>query len=172
MPNVPDAISVPLHDAQSTEFLHLHATGTQNYACTGTTSGGTTTYAWTLVAPAADLYDDNNVLVGHHSAGPQWALDVVGEDGSIVKGHKIAAAPSPDDPVNDIPWLLLNNINFDPATNMFLTAPGAGTFDQVTYINRVSTLGGVAPTTGCADASQDGATINIDYQADYYFFKH
>lgn len=124
--DVPDAISGPQPDAVSGGFLKLHAIWTQNYSCTVTDSGGTIIYAWTIVGPSAELFDDNGDVVGHHNTGPLWAYDVVEQDGSSVQGHKIAGSPSPNDPLYNVPWLLLNNVNFDPATNTFWHRAGRG----------------------------------------------
>ena len=44
-----------------------------------------------------------------------------------------------------------------------------GSFSKVTSIQRVSTVGGVAPKAGCSQAAA-GTPARIDYTADYYFF--
>jgi len=56
----------------------------------------------------------------------------------------------------NIPWLLLGT----------KSVGSAGTFSKVTSIQRVATVGGVAPVGGCAQ----GAQARVDYTADYYFF--
>jgi len=58
-----------------------------------------------------------------------------------------------------IPWLLLGAKSVGPE----------GAFSRVTSIQRVNTVGGVAPKAGC---SQDnaGTPARIPYTADYYFF--
>ena len=56
-----------------------------------------------------------------------------------------------------IPWLLL-------ATK----SDGAqGAFSRITSVQRVNTVGGVAPKTGCAQSSL-GTVVRIPYTADYY----
>ena len=41
---------------------------------------------------------------------------------------------------------------------------------QASYIHRVNTTGGLAPTSGC-NGSTVGATQNVPYTADYIFYK-
>ena len=41
---------------------------------------------------------------------------------------------------------------------------------HVAYIQRLTTKGGLAPTTGC-DAAHAGTTARIDYTATYYFYR-
>ncbi len=44
-----------------------------------------------------------------------------------------------------------------------------GSFSKVTSIQRVSTVGGMAPKAGCSQAAA-GTSARIHYTADYYFF--
>jgi hypothetical protein len=46
---------------------------------------------------------------------------------------------------------------------------GTGTFSKVTYIQRVDTAGGKAPSDGCDQAHAD-AEARVDYTAYYYFY--
>jgi hypothetical protein len=39
----------------------------------------------------------------------------------------------------------------------------------VTYIQRLDTVAGLAPTTGC-DATTVGTTARVDYTATYFFY--
>jgi hypothetical protein len=41
---------------------------------------------------------------------------------------------------------------------------------DVSYIQRLDTAGGLAPTTGC-DASHVGAIARVDYTATYFFYR-
>jgi hypothetical protein len=50
------------------------------------------------------------------------------------------------------------------------SGPAGGTFSETTYIQRINTTGGVAPSTGC-DAAHLGATVAVYYTADYYFYR-
>jgi hypothetical protein len=127
----------------------LSATGVQKYTCTATATG----FAWTLVAPQADLFRKGD-KVGLHFAGPTWQY----EDGSTVVGSKVAdATPDP----TAIPWLLLTAASHGGER---------GKMTRVTSIQRLSTTGGLAPATGC-DADHVGAAADVPYTADYFFYR-
>jgi hypothetical protein len=147
-PTMPQAVAPP---AGSQLFLRVYAEGTQKYACQAGANGA----AWTFVAPEAKLYDDRCVLVGSHFAGPTWKFD---KDGSAVVGKKAGEAPSPT--AGSIPWLLL-------ATNM---TTGTGTAAAVTYVNRIDTVAGAAPSEGC-DSAGLGKEIAVPYTATYLFYR-
>jgi hypothetical protein len=148
-PSVPDKIQVP---AGNVPFLVGRASGTQNYTCQLSSSG----YAWTLVAPSATLVDDKGKQIMTHYAGPTWQS----KDGSTVVGARVdGVMVSP----TAIPWLLLR------ATSK-TQGPDGDVLTSTTYIHRVNTTGGLAPTSGC-DASSLGAATNVTYTADYYFYK-
>jgi hypothetical protein len=74
-----------------------------------------------------------------------------------VRGKKIAQVDAPHD--DAIPWLLVQ------AT----THEGDGMFSKVDYIQRLNTIQGKAPPSGC-DAARVGAEVPVDYSADYYFY--
>lgn len=141
--------------AGATLTIHDHAIGAQIYTCTasGGVDGGATTYAWALKAPDAILYDAAFAPVGTHGAGPHWTST----DGSVVNGTKLQQADSPS--ADAIPWLLLKAAS----------TSGSGVFTDISYVQRLNTAGGKAPSTGC-----DQTTVNTDtrvnYAADYYFF--
>lgn len=147
--NVPAALA-PAAD-QDLSF-YANATGVQKYTCNATAAGG---YAWTFVAPDAQLYlpNNDNVSHGHHFAGPTWQWD----DGSYVVAAKAAGATVDK---ASIPWLLL-----------VATSHGGpdGRMTEVTAIQRLLTSGGNAPATGC-DATTVGAHLDVDYTASYFFY--
>ena len=109
------------------------------------------TFDWAFVAPEAVLYDITGKKIGKHYAGPHWESD----DGSKVIGavKQRADAASP----KDIPLLLLGT----------RSVGGKGGFSGVTSIQRLKTVGGVAPAGGCTLAGQKA---RVPYTADYYFF--
>jgi hypothetical protein len=110
-------------------------------------------YEWAFVAPEADLFDARGNRIGRHYAGPHWEA----ADGSKISGTVKERA---DAPVADaIPWLLLTASSVGPE----------GSFSKVTSIQRVNTVGGVAPRGGCSQSTA-GAPARISYTADYYFF--
>jgi hypothetical protein len=128
------------------------AKGVQIYECRPgkDQTGG---YEWAFVAPEADLFDARGDRIGRHYAGPHWEAT----DGSKILGtlKERADAPAAD----AIPWLLLATKSVGPA----------GSFSKVTSIQRVNTVGGIAPKTGCSQAAV-GTPARINYTADYYFF--
>lgn len=157
VPQIPPPLSVP---AGAKLQLRDHAVGVQIYTCTASggqdagADGGATTYAWALKAPDAKLYDACNQQVGTHGAGPNWTSTV---DGSVVNGAKVMQSDAPS--ASAVPWLLLR------ATSN----SGKGTFDAITYVQRLNTSGGKAPATGC-DATTVGTETRVEYSADYYFY--
>ena len=143
-PDVPANLQVP---AGNRVAFHVFAQGVQIYTCDGS--------AWVFKAPEATLYADEggNGVVGKHYAGPTWESN----SGSKVVGTRLrGATPDP----NAIPWLLLKAVSND----------GNGILAQVTYIQRVNTTGGKAPTTGC-DASHPGEEVRVPYTAEYFFYR-
>jgi len=110
-------------------------------------------YEWAFVAPEADLFDARGNRIGRHYAGPHWEST----DGSKILG---AVKERADAPAADaIPWLLLTAKSDGPQ----------GSFGKVTSVQRVNTVGGVAPKGGCFEA-EAGTRVHISYTADYYFF--
>jgi hypothetical protein len=110
-------------------------------------------YAWAFVAPEANLFDARGNKIGRHYAGPHWEST----DGSKILG---TVKQRVDAPTHDaIPWLLLSAKSVGPD----------GSFSKVTSIQRVSTVGGVAPGIGCHKAAV-GVSTRVSYTADYYFF--
>jgi hypothetical protein len=127
----------------------LWADGVQVYECRakGADSGFP---EWVFVAPEANLTDAGGTLVGHHSAGPTWEAG----DGSKVVGVVKAKVDAPD--AGAIAWLLL-------ATH---STGKPGLFAKVSSIQRVATVGGAMPATGCGTATV-GKQVRVPYQAQY-----
>jgi Protein of unknown function (DUF3455) len=131
------------------------ARGVQIYRCEAADGGAA---RWNFVAPEAQLYASaqSNVAVGSHGAGPFWQAN----DGSRILG-KVKARTDAARAAADIPWLLL-------AT----TAEGpSGRMTPLASVQRINTVGGVAPTSGCAVTAEVGQTARIPYTADYVFFE-
>jgi Protein of unknown function (DUF3455) len=144
-PVVPGDVAVP--DGNKV-FLVGHAVGVQIYSCNGT--------AWALVAPRADLYGDNGKVIATHFAGPTWQA----KDGSRVVGTVLKRVTVD---ASAIPWLKLS-----PST-----APGADgdRLLATTFVQRISSTGGLAPPGSLCNATTAGTTAEIPYTADYYFWK-
>ncbi|MGC1817144.1 MAG: DUF3455 domain-containing protein [Casimicrobiaceae bacterium] len=126
------------------------ARGVQIYECRAGKGAGTAD--WVFVAPEAELFDTSGKKVGRHYAGPRWES----VDGSTIAGTLKERIDSPR--ADAIPWLLLTAKSVGPE----------GAFSKVTSVQRVSTVGGAAPKTGCSSASV-GQVARIPYTADYYF---
>lgn len=137
-----DSVQVP---DGSVLAIHAYAVGVQIYQWTGS--------AWSFVAPAATLYGDPGYhgQVGTHFAGPTWKSN----SGSQVVGMRVAAC-TPD--TSSIAWLKLAG----------LSSQGPGVFNGVIFVQRVNTVGGVAPST---PGTAVGQLANVPYAAEYYFYK-
>jgi hypothetical protein len=125
--------------------FHVYALGVQIYRWNGT--------HWIFVAPAAVLFADAAYQgeVGIHYAGPTWESS----SGSTVVATRLEdCTPDP----TAIPWLLLQAVS----------TAGPGIFARVSYLQRVNTTGGVAPT---APGAAPGAEEEVPYTAEYYFYR-
>jgi hypothetical protein len=139
-PDVPDAIAVPVGNKV---HFHTYAEGVQIYTWNGTN--------WVFKAPEAVLFDADGNIVGTHYAGPTWKSN----SGSTVVGARVAGVTVDS---TAIPWLLLR------ATSM----SGPGIFKKITYIHRVNTEGGLAPTERGSFAGQE---VEVPYTAEYFFYR-
>jgi hypothetical protein len=148
-PQVPQNLRVP---TGQTPLLQGRAKGVQIYECKNK-ADNPNQFEWKLKAPDANLFNDQGQKIIKHYAGPTWEAN----DGSKVVGQVQATANSPQD--NAIPWLLLEAKSHQ----------GNGTLSKVTYIQRVKTVGGKAPTQGCNPAHAN-TTVKINYTADYVFW--
>jgi hypothetical protein len=125
--------------------FHAFGVGVQIYSWNGT--------SWAFVAPEAVLYADagDNDVVGIHFGGPTWQSN----SGSKVVGKLIDfCTPDP----SAIPWVLLGAASTE----------GPGIFDGVTYVQRLNTVGGKAPT---APGDFPGQMARVPYTADYVFYR-
>jgi hypothetical protein len=122
-----------------------YATGVQVYRWNGT--------SWAFVAPIANLYADEgfNGQIGTHYAGPTWE----GNGGSKVVAARVDGC-SPDPTA--IQWLLLRAV----------TADGPGIFHRISFIQRLNTVGGIAPSTPGANV---GDEARVPYTTEYYFYR-
>jgi hypothetical protein len=143
-PDVPAAIQVP-GETNKVHF-HAYAVGVQIYVWNGS--------SWVFQAPEAVLFADAGAEgeVGIHYVGPTWES----ESGSKVRGAAIANTPSPN--ANSLPMLLLRAVSTE----------GPGIFARTTYIQRVNTVGGRAPSTA---GTSSGQIARMPYTAEYYFYR-
>lgn len=135
---VPSELRPPAGNVSAGTF---DARGVQIYEC----SGG----EWKFVEPVATLFGANGRPEAIHFRGPSWQSL---RDGSLVEAKAIANVPVR----GTIPLLLLE------ATK----TRGDGLFGRVTFIQRLSTSGGAAPTEGC----DEGEVRGVPYRAQYRLF--
>jgi hypothetical protein len=64
-----------------------------------------------------------------------------------------------------IPWLLLQVVGAEPGPT------GGDRLTGTTFIQRLNTSGGIAPSTGCAQSTDVGKRVFVPYTADYFFYK-
>ena len=170
VPPVPANIEVP---AGHSLFFQGYAIGTQNFICLATSTG----LKWTFTGPQATLFLTQNgqvvqQLTTHFLSvnpgknrlpRPTWqhSLDTSSVWGRVLASSADAAFVAP----GAIPWLLLEVVASQrgPAGGDILT--------RSTFIHRLNTGGGVAPTTGCGQSTDVGAVALVPYTADYYFYK-
>lgn len=110
-------------------------------------------FAWAFVAPVAELSDPAGKPAGRYYAGPTWEAN----DGSKVTGKQVATAPAG---AGNIPLQLVKAES----------QPGNALLGGITYIQRLNTRQGVAPSSPC-DATTAGQRQNVKYQADYLFHR-
>jgi len=140
-PEVPDEIAVG-----ATNKVHFHGfgVGVQMYTWNGSN--------WGSAVPDATLFDDEGNVVATHFAGPRWKSN----SGSIVLGAAVQPTVTVD--TNAIPWVRLRAV----------TTEGPGIFADTTFIQRVNTVGGKAPS---ADGAFVGQVARVPYTADYFFYR-
>lgn len=124
--------------------FHTYAAGVQVYRWNGT--------SWAFVGPEALLFADadGQGVVGIHYGGPTWESNGGGKVvGSVLERYTADA--------DAIPWLKL------------AAAPdGPGIFHRITFIQRVNTVGGKAPT---APGTAKNEEARVPYIAEYFFYR-
>jgi len=148
--SLPQAVQVPAAHRVAMETV---GTGSITYECRAK-ADASGAHEWFFVGPDARLADRGGRLVGRYY-GPPATWESI--DGSRVTATQVAVSPAG---TGNIPLQL---VKANPAM-------GQGAMTGVTYIQRVATQGGVAPTTPCS-ASNLGARQVVQYQADYILYK-
>ncbi len=134
-------------------YLVGHGDGVQIYQCASTPAG----FAWTFVAPRANLTDNRGRVIISHFGGPTWQAN----DGSKVVGKTVSSVTvSP----RAIPWLLLSATT-TPAPQ------GGGLLADASFVQRLFTVGGLAPAASTCNAQTVGARAEVPYTAEYVFWK-
>jgi hypothetical protein len=145
---LPAAVRVPAGEPQK---LWTVGSGEITYECREKKDAAGQ-HEWAFVGPVATLRDGSGKVLGKYYAGPTWEST----DGSKVTAKQVAVAPGA---AGNLPLQL---VKADPATGM-------GAMQGVTYIQRLNTKGGVAPTATCG-AGNAGTKQQVVYQADYVFY--
>ena len=180
-PPVPANIEIP---AGNKAFLIGHALGTQNYSClpAGVDTAGNPRYAWTLFTPQATLFAQNLKEITTHyfspnpyepspsplTDGPIRATWQDSKDTSTVWGKVVPGDSSSDSAyvaAGAIPWLRVTVVGAEDGPT------GGDTLSATSYIHRVNTTGGIAPSTGCTSLADVGRQAFVPYTADYYFYR-
>jgi len=162
-------------------FLGTHAVGTQNYVCKPSGAG----VAYVLFTPEATLsgVDGGQVITHNFSPNPfepntdpkvvadgtiratwqyrdtsrVWAK-VHGTDPDGKKGAVTTDSTA-------IAWLLLDGVGSQNGPT------GGDKLTGTTFVQRLNTTGGLAPSTGCSSLTDVGNTAFVPYTADYFFYK-
>lgn len=151
-----------------TPFFVAHAVGTQGYMCVVVNGA----YKWQTFGPQATLFDGDGRQVMTHFLSPQpfdqvlsptWqhSRDTSAVWAAMLEMSSDAAYVAPD----AIAWLLLE------AT---VVADGPDGGDKITAtrrIQRLNTVEGKSPSTGCSLPENIGKRALVPYEADYYFYK-
>jgi hypothetical protein len=159
-------------------FLVGHAVGTQNYVCRPSGAG----VAYVLFTPEATLFgDDGGQAITHYFSPNPNPFDPntdpkVVADGAIratwqhrdtstvwAKVHQPNGAVTVDPKA--IAWLLLDVVGAQNGPT------GGDKLTATTFIQRLNTSGGLAPSTGCASLTDVGNQAFVPYTADYFFYQ-
>lgn len=108
---------------------------------------------WVGGGIVANLYASPNYQgqVGTHHGGPTW----ISNSGGLVTGEEEYEC-SPD--TNSIPWQRVRAVEID----------GVGMFSDTTFVQRINTSGGNAPTY---PGTYDGQPVNVPFTAEYIFYR-
>jgi hypothetical protein len=156
-------------------YLKARAVGTQNYVCQPGSGGP----AWKLLGPQATLFvtlpwiqGELRLQTATHflslnpaepgTARPTWQNSL---DTSATWGKAIADSRDPQFVApGAIPWLLVQIVGAQRGPT------GGSAVSQTTFIQRINTSGGLAPSDGCDDSGL-GKVALMAYTADYVFYQ-
>ena len=167
--------------AGNTAFLVGHAFGSQGYTCLPDNAG---VPSWTVNPPRpeatlfTDLFGQPVEIITHFTSInenplPGVSVPLSGNatwqssfDTSKVWAKAIGSINGGDDPEScpnhgAIPCLLLQSLGTEKGPT------GGRLLFKTTFVQRLNTNGGAAPTTACSV----GQTQLVPYTADYYFYK-
>ncbi len=185
-PPVPANIKAP---AGNTAFLVGHGVGTQNYVCVPSASSASGV-AYALFTPEATLFTADDKQLTSHFFSPNPSEDntnpgVVSEEGAIratwrhsrdtstiwakVNLNPDGSNGSSSDPAfveqGAVAWLLLKVVGAE------IGPTGGDTLTPATFVQRLNTSGGLAPSSGCNSLANLGNQAFMPYEADYFFYR-
>jgi Protein of unknown function (DUF3455) len=163
-------------------FFKGHGVGTQNYICKPTSP---TTVAFALFTPQATLFNENGKQLTTHFFSPN--PDEANTDPTVIGNFQIRATWQDSRDTSSV-WAKVDK------SATFLTDPafvapdaiawlkleveghrngptGDDTLKPTKFIQRVNTVRGLAPSTGCTSLSDIGNQAFVPYEADYIFYK-
>ena len=182
-PPTPTLITPPVGNVA---FLVGHAVGTQGYVCLpkGTGASWTVNNARPEATLFASLFGLDVQIITHFlspdtnpnkdapdplpfgSATWQSSLDSSKVWAQVLHGNAIPAGSDPSCPNSgSIACLLLQSIGSEKGPT------GGKVMTNVTFVQRLNTKGGSAPTDGCDTSADVGKQTLQPYTADYYFFR-
>jgi hypothetical protein len=161
-PPLPANIQVP---PGNTPYLLGHAVGTQNYICLP--SGNK--FVFKLFTPEATLFNNADLQITTHYFSPNpvehgttratWQhRDASTVWGKVVPGDSATVSPE------GIEWLKVTVVGTKEGPS------GGDTLTHTTFIQRVNTVGGLAPSQGCSSTADVGSSAFVPYRADYIFY--
>ena len=148
LPDLPSGCEKIAASEDNKVVFHVFATGVQIYRWDGTN--------WVFVAPVATLYADAGFhgQVGIHfgtPTGPAWETT---SGSKVIEQRVDGCTPDP----TAIQWLLLRTISNE----------GNGVLNGVSFVQRLNTVGGLAPSEAGASVGQEA---QVPYTAEYVFYR-
>jgi hypothetical protein len=147
---LPTAVQVP---AGQRVVLETVAKGDITYTCSAK-AGMAGQFEWVFTGPKAVMTLRNKQNIGTYFGPPATWLH---NDGSVVTGMQVAVAP------NNPSSIPLQLVKANPKAQ-------AGVFAETTYIQRVNTVGGIAPKLPCLMGNVSEKQT-VEYSSDYIFWK-
>ena len=183
-PTTPTDITPP---AGNSAFLLGHAVGTQGYVCLPKDTAA----SWTVnnARPEATLFQNffgREIQIITHFLSPDTNPNKAAPDplafgnatwqssfdssrvwAQVLNGNTIPAGPAnPSCPnTGAIACLLLQSIGSQAGPS------GGSLLTRASFVQRLNTKGGSAPTDGCSVSTDVGKQTLVPYSADYYFYR-